>query len=96
MENDRTLVPFRAIFEALGATVEWEPSTQTVTSTRGATTVKLNIGDDKLYKNGSAVTIDTPARLVKDYTMVPVRAVVEAFDATVDWNGENRTVTITE
>ena len=33
--NGRTLVPLRAIFEALGATVEWDDATQTVTSEKG-------------------------------------------------------------
>ena len=96
MENGRVLVPLRTIFEALGATVEWEPSTRTVTSKRGNTTVKLTIGNNKLYKNGSAVTIDVPARLVSDHTMIPVRATAEAFGATVEWNDDSKTVTITE
>lgn len=40
--NDRTMVPLRAIFEALGATVDWNDDTQTVTSTKGGTTISLH------------------------------------------------------
>ena len=94
--DDRTLVPLRAIFETLGATVEWEQSTQTVTSKRSNTTISLTIGDNNLYKNGSAVALDVPAQLINDHTMIPVRAVAEAFGAKVDWNGDSQTVTITE
>ena len=94
--DGRTLVPLRAIFEAMNATVDWDQSTKTVTSTRGNTTVKLTIGENTLYKNGQPVTLDVPAQLISDRTMVPARAVAEAFGADVQWNGENRTVIITE
>lgn len=44
IENGRTLVPLRAIFEAMGANVDWNQSTQTATATKDGTTVKLTIG----------------------------------------------------
>ena len=92
--NGRTLVPLRAIFEALGATVEWDGSTQTVTSTLKGTTLKLTIGSNVLYKNGTPITLDVPAQLINNRTMVPVRAVSEAFGANVKWDGDTRTVYI--
>lgn len=94
IQNDRTLVPLRAIFEAMGASVDWDGLTQTVTSTKKSTTIKLTIGSNVLYKNGSAITLDVPAQLIGDYTMVPARAVAEAFDADVSWDGNTRTVYI--
>ena len=92
--NDRTLVPLRAIFEALGATVTWDGETQTVTAEKGGTTIKLTIGEYGFYKNGSAISLDVPGMIVNDRTLVPVRAVSEAFDCTVDWDGDTQTVTI--
>ncbi len=94
IQNDRTLVPLRAIFEALGAKVDWDDATQTVTSTKGATTIKITIGDNKLYKNDSAITLDVPAQIVNDRTLVPVRAISEAFGCKVDWVDETQTVLI--
>lgn len=85
IENDRTLVPLRTIFEALGANVEWEQSTQTVTATRDDITVTLTIGSDILYRNGEQVLLYVPAKLVGDRTLVPTRAVSEAFGAQVEW-----------
>ncbi|MBS3985495.1 MAG: copper amine oxidase N-terminal domain-containing protein, partial [Selenomonadales bacterium] len=38
IQGGRTLVPFRAIFEALGATVSWNDATRTATGPRGTTT----------------------------------------------------------
>jgi hypothetical protein len=37
----RTLVPMRALFEALGATITWDQATQTVTAIKGETVVDL-------------------------------------------------------
>lgn len=94
--DGRTLVPLRAIFEALGATVDWNGETQTVTSKKGNTTVSLTINDSTMYKNGKSITLDVPAQLVNNRTLVPVRAIAEAFDCNVDWNGEIQTVIITD
>ena len=41
--NDRTLVPIRAIFEAMGANVDWDDITQTAISTKDSTTVKMTL-----------------------------------------------------
>jgi len=92
--NNRTMVPLRAIFEALGATVYWNNNTQTVTSTKGATTISLTINNPIMYVNGAAVTLDSPACLVSGRTLVPVRAISEAFGTTVDWDGANNIVNI--
>lgn len=95
LQNDRTLVPLRAIFEALGATVEWDNSTQTVTSTKDGKTIILIIGSNILYVDGTPITLDVPAQLLNARTLVPVRAVAESFDCNVDWNGSTQTVVIT-
>ena len=92
--NDRTMVPLRAIFEALGASVDWNQETRTVTSTKGDTTIKLTINSNTMYVNNNAVTLDTPACVVNDRTLVPVRAISEAYKTTVDWNGDTKTVSI--
>jgi len=96
IENGRTLVPLRAIFEALGATVEWEQSTQTVTAVRGDTTIILKIGDAFLTKDGARIALDVPGKLVGGRTLVPARAIAESFGAAVGWDQATRTVTITD
>lgn len=97
IQNGRTLVPLRAIFETMGATVNWDNATRTVTATRSGTTVKLTLGDKTLYKNGKAVmTLDVPAKALNGRTVVPARAVAEAFGAKVEWNSAAKLVQITE
>lgn len=93
--DGRTLAPLRAIFETLGATVEWNGETQTVTSQKGSTSVSLSIDSKIMYKNGKAVTLDVPAQLVNDRTLVPARAIAEAFGCNVDWDNDTKTVNIT-
>ena len=96
LDNSRTLVPLRSIFEAMGASVEWDNDTQTAIASRGSTTVKITIGQNTLYKNGQAVSLDVPAKLIGGRTMVPVRAIAEAFNAEVGWVNAAQIVTINE
>ncbi len=93
--NGRTLVPLRKIFEKIGANVYWEDKTQTITSNLNNTTIKMSIDSNILYKNEIPITLDVPAQLINNYTMIPVRAVSEAFGANVYWEDSTQTVYIT-
>lgn len=95
MENNRVLVPFRVIAEALGASVNWNNSTQTVTMTKGGTTARLSINNATAYKNNQPVNLDVPARLRNGRTLVPIRFVSEALGANVEWQQANNRVVIT-
>lgn len=90
--DDRTLVPLRVIFEALGATVDWNNDTRSVIATRGDTNIYLALGSNTLYRNGQPVYLDVPGQIINDRTMVPVRAVSESFGANVVWDNDTRTV----
>ena len=92
--NGRTMVPLRAIFETLGATVDWEETTRTVVSQKGDITVKLTVDDATMYVDGAAVALDSPACIVNGRILAPVRAVAEAFGISVEWFAEERTVAI--
>ena len=94
IEDGRTLVPLRAIFSALGAEVNWDADTRTVTAFKNNTQISLTIDSDKLYVNGAVITLDVPAKIVNDRTLVPVRAVSEGLNCSVAWDGASRTVYI--
>ena len=96
LENGRTLVPLRAIFEALGANVGWDDATQTVTATKNGIQISLQIGSTQMYVNGNVKTLDVPAKLINSRTLVPVRAVSEAFGCKVDWINDTQTGVITQ
>ena len=92
--DGRTMVPLRAIFEALGATVEWDGDTQTVTSFKTDTIIQLTIGDANLYVNDEAKVLDVPAQILDSRTLVPARAISEAFGYDVEWWSAYKTVSI--
>lgn len=93
--NDRTMVPLRAIFEAMGAAVQWDRVLQTATATKGETTVVIQIGNLSPTINGTVVPIDQSAVLIGDRTLAPLRFVAEAFGGRVQWNPYTQTATIT-
>lgn len=95
IDNDRTLVPLRAIFEAMGADVEWVDTTRTVKAKRGNTEVILQIGSLYPTVNGQVWALDVPAKIINDRTLAPLRFVGEAFGGQVGWDDSTRTVTIT-
>lgn len=90
--QQRTLVPLRAIFEKLGATVTWDQATQTARAVKGTDTVQITLNSTTAYVNGEAQTLDVPAMAIDGRTLVPVRFVSEALDADVWWESETETV----
>lgn len=94
--NGRTMVPLRAIFETMGADIEWDDATKTVTATRGDRVIRLTVGSDVAYVNGEAVTLDVPSQIVDSRTLVPVRFIAEAFGCMVQWGEADQIVGIYE
>ncbi|MCL1805708.1 MAG: stalk domain-containing protein [Clostridiales bacterium] len=83
----RILVPLRAIFEALGAEIEWDGAAGTVIAQKGGTVVALTIGDASPTVDGEAVALDQPGVIVEGRTLAPLRFVAEAFGGSVEWDG---------
>lgn len=94
-ENGTILVPFRAISEALGAQVAWDAQTRTAIARKDGVELRLTIDDPVPIVNGKPQkALPAPARNVDGHTMVPARAIAEAFGMKVGWDQENRTVLI--
>lgn len=96
LTSGSTLVPFKAIAEALNAEVVWNQKERSVTVTRDGITVKLFIDKKTAYVNGQSVTLQTAPAVVKGSTVVPARFVSEALKATVKWEPETQSVVIYE
>lgn len=94
IQDNRTMVPMRAIFEALGAEVEWDEATRSITATRDDKTIEMAIGQNEMTVDGKAVTLEVAPTILNNTTMVPVRAVAEGLDAQVEWDTEAREVVI--
>lgn len=95
IENGRTLVPLRAIFEKIGASVGWDEATNTVTAEKDGIKVELTIDNVNAKKNAENVTLDVPAKLINGRTMVPVRFVSDCFGVSVEWDDALQRVILT-
>jgi transglutaminase-like putative cysteine protease len=95
-ENNRTFVPMRDIFQALGATVFWNAQQQSVTAYRQTKVIVLKIGESTIWIDSVAYPIDSRPYLdtVNWRTMIPLRAVSEAFGADVQWRETTRDIVI--
>gem|GEM_PF-5776418 len=95
-QTSRTYVPVRFLAEALGASVNWDPQTQTVTLVDGGTTEQMVIGNPTLTVNGQAQTMDTAPMIVPPgRTELPARFVAQTFGYIVGWNPMSQAMTIT-
>lgn len=96
----RTLVPIRAVVEAIGGTVAWEAATKTVTIVAGTVTMSLTIGNHLATVDGTRVPIDPQnpyvvPMILGGRTMLPLRFVGEQLGAVVEWNASTQTATLT-
>ncbi|HBT71300.1 MAG TPA: YHYH domain-containing protein, partial [Lysinibacillus sp.] len=89
-KNGTTLVPMKAIFESLGATVAYESATKKVTATKGSKKIVLGVGNKMAYvdANGttSTIALSHPAEIYQGTTMVPLRFVSQALGANVTFD----------
>ena len=92
--NDRTMVPIRAIFEVMGATVNWDNATQTAICTKDNTVVKMTLNSKTEYINDVPYEMDVAPVIVDNRTLAPARYVAEAFGYFVNWDGNTKSVLI--
>lgn len=94
MVGERVLVPLRGVFEAIGATVDWNKDTQSVVAFGDGRHVRLRIGSRDADVDGRIVTMDVAPQIIQDSTMVPLRFLSESLGASVDWRPEEDLVAI--
>ncbi len=94
IKTDRTLVPFRKIFESLGYTVEWNEENSMVTAKKGDAVMYLQIGNNEITVNDKKVISDTAPELINSTTYIPFRIISEQSNCDVEWNDKDRSVII--
>ena len=99
--NDRTMVPIRAICEALGCEVVWDEKTQVATISNGVTYINMKINSYYIKKTARydtlqnrEIEIDVPPIIYNNRTLVPVRAISECLFADIFWDSNNQTIKI--
>ena len=95
--NDRTMVPLRAVADAMSLTVNWDAAAREASFTDGSKTIIFPIDSTTARtSDGGTVQMDTAAVIVNDRTYAPIRYLAEFFGCTVGWDAGTRTVSITE
>ncbi len=91
-EQGRVSVPMRAVFEALGAEVDYRAGR--IVATRGESEVRLTVGSRQAEVDGQVRLLDVPAQLRGSSTYVPLRFVAEALGEEVQWQANERRVLV--
>jgi hypothetical protein len=92
--DGRTLVPVRGVFEDIGFEVGWNDATRTATLTNDEHVVVITIGSANFTTNGVTQTLDVPAQIIGERTLLPIRAVLESVGFFVGWREVSRTVLV--
>lgn len=82
-QDNRTFVPFRALGEALGATVDYDQTAKTVTYKLGSSEIVMTLDSKDYTVNGVKKTMDVAPFAKDNRTYVPVRFVGEGLGFTV-------------
>ena len=89
-ETGRTMVPLRALGEAIGAEFNWDNSTKRVVYTKGDKEVVLWVGRAEVQVNGQKMTTDCAPELVSGRLMVPLRVITENLGFHLIWSNEQK------
>ncbi len=92
--DGRTLVPLRAVAEALGLTVSWDSDAREASFTDGQRTITFPIGSSTARTTEGTLSMDTAAVIVSDRSYAPIRYLAEYFGYAVSWEGSTRCVLI--
>ncbi|MBN7772318.1 WG repeat-containing protein [Clostridium aminobutyricum] len=94
IKNQSTMVPMRKFFEVLGAEVKWDNKTRTATASMNGKEIRVSIGSEEAYIDGSKIQLLAAPFIQDDITLVPLRFVSENSGADVRWDGDARRVMI--
>ncbi|MDN5361812.1 MAG: hypothetical protein PWP70_859 [Moorella sp. (in: firmicutes)] len=95
IQEERTLVPFRAVAAALNVQVNWDGNTRTVSATDGKNAIRLQVGNQTAYRNNSPILLDVAPQIISGRTLIPLRFFSEAFGCQVNWDDAINGVRIT-
>ncbi|AST58611.1 copper amine oxidase [Thermoanaerobacterium thermosaccharolyticum] len=94
IKSGTMLIPVRAVVESLDADVNWDAATNTVTITKGDTTIVFDLNSSKVYVNGSEVTLSMPAMEISNRTFVPIRFIAETLGVNINYDDKTGNVDI--
>ncbi len=94
-KNYRTLVPMRSVLTILGAEISWDNNLNMAGIDLLGNRLLIRIGEPFMMVNGDSYPLPSPAIEFNSRTLLPIRALIEAVGGTVDWNEEEKHITVT-
>lgn len=93
--NGRTMVPLRALAEALDFEVSYEANKKEVTIKKdGFVDISLIVGEKVARLGERSIELDSPSFIKDSRTFVPLRFISESLGEPVKWYGEERLVSV--
>lgn len=97
ISDGKTMLPVRALAESLNTKADWNKDAKTATlTTKEGKVLIITIGQKSMLVDGVSVALDVPAELKENRTFLPMRAIVEALGAKVDWDAGTKKAIITK
>jgi exopolysaccharide biosynthesis protein len=84
--KEKTMVPFRGIFERIQAEFTWDGVNRVLTAKKGGTTLVLHPDIPIAEVNGQPVTLEMAPTIRNGHIYVPLRFVAENLGAKVAWD----------
>jgi len=94
IENNRTLIPIRAISESLGAEVAWNAETKIITIKKDDIEIILEIDNKIATVNGVEKELEVAPKISNNRTLVPIRFISENLNLDVEWDEDSKTIVI--
>ncbi len=92
--KSRTMVPIRAIVEAMNGSVDWNDASRKISLSYKMQTVVMTLDNKTITVNGSSKAIDVAPTAINSRTMVPIRFAAENLGCDVDWLNSTRQIVI--
>lgn len=92
-EGGYAMLPLRAVSEALGATVNWNEESQSISILSGSRIISMKIGEKTMYVNGTPIPMNTAPEISNSRAFIPVRYMANAFGIkNVEWDEKSSSI----
>jgi len=96
ISNDYVLVPLRAVSDIFDAQINWDQFTSTASIISDGNVALFKADSNFMKYNNIVKSIPKSAEITNNRMYVPLRAVIEALKAKVEWISDTKTIVITK
>ena len=90
-----TMLPVRALAEALGLSSNWDNVNKVATFSNAKKVAIVKLGESEMIVNGTPIRLAVPAEVKNGTTMIELRSLATGFNVNIEWEGTQKTATVT-